>query len=74
MKKVTVRLEFPLEKIGDPVVTRLVRDYDVSPNVLAADIDAGKGGWMLLGLSGEPERVDSALAWINTTGVKVTQQ
>ena len=72
MKSVRVRLEYPLERVSEPVVTRLVKDFDVSPNVLAADIEATKGGWMVLGLTGEPGQVDKALAWIKTIGVGLT--
>ena len=70
MKTITVRLEFPLERVKEPVVTHLVRDFDVSPNVLAADIEAGKGGWMTLGLSGPDDSVQNALRWIESLGIK----
>jgi len=73
MKKLNVRLEYPLARIKEPVVTHLVKDFDVSPNVLAADIDASKGGWMLLGLSGEAEQIDKALAWIKSVGVSAAE-
>ncbi len=69
MKTITVRLEFPLERVKEPVVSHLVRDFDVSPNVLAADIEAGKGGWMKLGLSGDDANVESALRWVESLGI-----
>ncbi len=74
MKTVQVRLEYPLERIKEPVVTHLVTDFDVAPNVLAADVEAGKGGWMLLGLSGDDALVNKALEWIESVGVHVSEQ
>ncbi len=74
MKSCEVRLDFPLERISEPIVTYLVKKYDVAPNVLAADIDASKGGWLVLGLIGEEQRVGDALTWVQSQGVKVTIQ
>ena len=74
MKTIKVRLDYPLERIKEPVVTHLVTDFDVAPNVLAADVDAGKGGWMLLGLSGDDAVINNALKWIESVGVRVTEQ
>jgi ABC-type methionine transport system ATPase subunit len=71
LKDIRVRLEYPLARINEPVVTHLVKEFDVSPNVLAANIDAAKGGWMLLGLSGEDDQIDKALAWVRSVGVSV---
>lgn len=71
MQSTRVRLEYPLARINEPVVTHLVRDFDVSPNVLAANIDATKGGWMLLELTGSSDQIDNALAWVRSLGVGV---
>jgi ABC-type methionine transport system ATPase subunit len=72
MKIVRVRLEYPLAQVKEPVVTHLVKDFDVAPNVLAADIDARKGGWMLIELRGDDERIGKALDWVRGKGVGVT--
>lgn len=32
------RIHFPLNKISAPVVTHLVTDFDLSPNLLRADL------------------------------------
>ena len=67
-----VQLHFPLERIGEPVVTRLVTDFDLEPNLLRADVDASSGGWMVVGLTGPEERVESALGWLRAQGLVVT--
>lgn len=67
-----VRLDYPLERVQEPVVTYLVREFDVSPNVLAANIDAHKGGWLLLELQGDSAQIDSALVWVKSQGIAVS--
>ena len=39
METRTLRLDFPIERVGEPVVTKLVTEFDVEPNVLSANID-----------------------------------
>lgn len=72
MTEQRVQLHFPLERIGEPVVSRLVTDYDLEPNLLRADVDAASGGWMEVGLTGPPERVAAALQWLRDQGLVVT--
>lgn len=67
-----VQLHYPLERLTEPVVTRLVTEYDLSPNLLRADVDARTGGWLVVELSGERERIDSALEWLRAQGLEVS--
>jgi ABC-type methionine transport system ATPase subunit len=68
------RIHFPLNKISAPVVSHLVTNYDLSPNLLRADIDAKNGGWLVLGLSGDDARLESALTWLRGQGLGVTEE
>ena len=68
-----VTLHFPLDKLPEPIVTRLVTDFDLSPNLLRADVNAQTGGWLVLGLSGDDARVSSALDWLRGQGLSVTE-
>ncbi len=68
----TVQLHYPLARLTEPVVTRLVTDFDVAPNILRADVNAHTGGWLVVELSGETARTDAALAWLREQGLVVT--
>ena len=70
----TYRIHFPLEQVGAPVVTHLVTDYDLSPNLLRADVNAQSGGWLVLGLTGDEARVQAALDWLRGQGLDVTEE
>jgi ABC-type methionine transport system ATPase subunit len=71
-QKRKVQLHFPLDRIAEPIVSRLVTDFDLEPNLLRADVDAGNGGWMVVELSGAEERVQPALDWLRGQGLIVT--
>lgn len=68
------RIHFPLDQISAPVMTHLVTDYDLSPNLLRADIDAKNGGWLVLGLTGDDAHLESAIGWLRGQGLKVTDE
>ncbi|MDR3708002.1 MAG: NIL domain-containing protein [Capsulimonadaceae bacterium] len=66
-----IRLEYPLDKVGVPVFSQLAIEFDVQPNVLAADISPQKGGWLLISVTGPAKNVDAALDWVVQNGIKV---
>ena len=68
------RIHYPLAQIGAPVLTHLVTDYDLSPNVLRADVNAQDGGWLVLGLTGDDARLQSALDWLRGQGLEVSEE
>ena len=68
------RIHFPLDQISAPVMTHLVTDYDLSPNLLRADIDAKNGGWLVVGLTGDDARIGDALGWLRGQGLDVAEE
>ncbi len=67
-----VKLFFPEALIREPVVARLVRLYDITPNIRRASIEEDIG-WMVLDLDGDPAAVSRAVAWLSEIGVEVDQ-
>ncbi len=67
-----LKLEYPLDKVNVSVFSQLATTFDVQPNVLAADIKPGQGGWMLISVSGDDSRIADALAWITERGIVVS--
>ena len=70
MTRVRLKLTFPESLVRDPVIARLVRDFDVMPNIRRAEVRSDSG-WMLCEVEGEPGSIDEALAWLRGEGVGV---
>ena len=70
MAAVRVRLTFPEHLITEPVVGRMVRKYDVLPNIRRANIE-DTFGWMVCEITGERPTVEEALRWVGEQGVGV---
>lgn len=70
MSTARVRLTFPEHLITQPVLARMMREYDVEPNIRRANVEE-KVGWIVCELAGEREAVESAISWLRDTGVEV---
>ena len=70
MAGVRVRLTFPEPLITEPVIGRMVRQFDVLPNIRRANIE-DTVGWMICEISGDRRTLEQALAWLSEAGVQV---
>ncbi len=70
MSKARVRLTFPEHLITEPVLARMMRRFDVEPNIRRANVEE-KFGWIMCELVGDGELVESAIAWLRDEGVEV---
>lgn len=70
MSKARVRLTFPEHLITEPVLARMMRRFDVEPNIRRANVEE-KVGWIMCELVGDGELVESAVTWLRDEGVEV---
>ncbi len=66
-----VVFRYPRHLIDAPVVSQIVRTYNLEFNILRANITPQSEGLMVLGLEGSSEDLDKALAWVQEQGVEV---
>lgn len=65
-----IKLTFPEHLIKQPVIARLVREFDVMPNIRQAKIEEHVG-WVVCELGGEDEHIEKAIQWLHDLGVEV---
>lgn len=70
MASLKVHITFPEEKIREPIIYQIGRDYKVITNIRRADVTE-KTGWVDLELTGEPDEIERAVAGLKQKGVKV---
>ena len=66
-----VQLNYPVERIDEPILYRLIVDYDLVPDIRRANIDPRSGGFIVLQLSGAPEALNRGLEWLKQAGIMV---
>ena len=72
MAKKPVRFTFSPELIKDPLIYQLGKQFEVVTNIRMAAVDA-KVGWVVLGLDGDADEIERAIAWAQAQGVRVDQ-
>lgn len=72
-KRVTslkVHITFPENKIKEPIIYSIGKEYRVVTNIRKADVTE-KTGWVDLEITGEPQEVEQAVIGLQKKGVKV---
>ena len=64
-------LHFPHRLVDQPIVYKLVKDFDLRFNILKASVTPQEEGLMVLELSGEDENFKKGIAYLEKSGVKI---
>ncbi|MCL1976084.1 MAG: 4Fe-4S binding protein [Firmicutes bacterium] len=68
-KKVILR--FTSELVEQPIVYQLVKEFNLVPNIIRAEVSPEKKGYLLLGLSGTEANYRRALICLQQQGLQV---
>lgn len=69
--KKKIVLHFTKNNVDRPIVSRLIREYDLDFNILKATISPGEEGLMVMELSGEQNDYDKGIRYLQSTGVEI---
>ncbi len=69
---VRVQLNYPLERVKEPILYHLVKDYGLVPNIRRANIDVHTGGYIFLELTGPKDELERGLRWLEGCGITVS--
>ncbi len=64
-------LRFPRRMVDRPIVSRLVRDYNLDFNILKASVTPEEEGLLVVELSGEQSDYDKGIRYLAETGVRI---
>ena len=70
MARTRVQLTFPPSLIQEPIVYRLVKDFDIVINIRRADVKADCG-WVILEMEAGEDTLARGVAWLKDRGVQV---
>jgi ferredoxin len=64
-------LHFPQRLTNEPIVYKLVKDFDLAFNILKASVTPGEEGLLIMELTGEQRNYDKGVKYLTETGVKI---
>ena len=70
-KTVRVQLNYPAERVDNPVLYHLIKEYGLVPDIRRAHYDTQTGGFLVVELSGDADSLDDALEWLELTDITV---
>jgi ABC-type methionine transport system ATPase subunit len=70
MARTRVRLTFPASLVQEPILYRLVKDFDILINIRRAEVRVDHG-WVALEMEADQETLDRGVAWLRQRGVQV---
>jgi ABC-type methionine transport system ATPase subunit len=65
-----VKFNFPTDKVKEPIIYLLGRQFDIVTNIRRADVREDMG-WVVLELDGDDSEIERGLEWVVNTGVRV---
>lgn len=72
MAKKKIVLHFPEESIEKPLTYHLVKDFDLIPNILRAQIDENEG-MLVMDLEGASEQIQKGIAFLKEQNVSIQE-
>ena len=64
-------LHFPSRLIEEPLVYKLVKDFNLTFNIIKASITPGREGLLVMELTGEPRDYDRGIKYLSEAGVRI---
>lgn len=64
-------LHFPKRLVDQPIIYRLIKDYDLGFNILKASVTPDEEGLLVLELSGKRDNYDRGIEYLTEAGVKI---
>ncbi|MBU1661807.1 MAG: NIL domain-containing protein [Chloroflexi bacterium] len=65
-----VRLIYPPHLIDVPVINQLIRRYELTFNILRAEVTP-KEGWVDIQLAGSAAAIEDAITWLSGQGIEI---
>ena len=65
-----VKLVYPAALQDQPILYRLIKDFDLATNIRRASVGADEA-WLIVDIEGEDDTIRQALEWASGQGVEV---
>ena len=69
MIKKKMIFDYPASLVEEPVTYKLVKDYDLSVNILRAKVQPRESGRMVVELKGDPDMMEQAFEYLRDQGM-----
>ena len=68
-----VMFSFPPEAADKPIISCLIRDYNLEVNIFRARVTQDEEGFMILDLQGEAQNIQQGLEYLKSIGISINE-
>jgi len=65
-----IRLVFPPQLLNVPIINELIRQYNLTVNILRANISP-ESGWIDIQVEGNASAIEDAINWLTGQGIEI---
>ncbi|WP_457640149.1 NIL domain-containing protein [Persephonella sp.] len=71
MESIKLKLIYPEDKIKEPILSRVCKNFDVEINIRKANV-TDTIGWLELELTGDEKQIEEAIKYMESQGIEVS--
>ncbi|MBK3333177.1 FeS-binding protein [Persephonella atlantica] len=71
MESIKLKLIYPEDKIKEPILSQVCKNFDVIINIRKANV-TDTIGWLELELTGEENQIEQAIKFMESQGIEVS--
>jgi len=69
-----LKLRIPAKLIKEPIIYKMVTQYNVVPNILTAHLDKDSEGEVVIEIKGTPENVEKGIEYLRQLKIEIWEQ
>lgn len=69
-----LKLKIPANLINEPIIYKMVTQFDVMPNILVAHLDKDSEGEVVIEIKGTPENVEKGMDYLRQLKIEIVEQ
>ncbi len=71
MESIKLKLIYPEDKITEPILSRVCKNFDVEINIRKANV-TDRIGWLELEMTGDEKQLEEAIKYMEAQGIEVS--
>ncbi|MDH4263018.1 MAG: NIL domain-containing protein [Spirochaetia bacterium] len=68
-----LKLKIPVNLINEPIIYKMVIQFEIMPNILTAHLDKDSGGDVLIEIKGTPENIEKGISYLKQLKIDIIE-
>jgi ABC-type methionine transport system ATPase subunit len=69
-----LKLKIPVNLINEPIIYKMVTQFDIMPNILTARLDKDSEGDVLIEIKGTPDNIEKGIEYLKQLKIEIVEQ